>query len=177
MRPPSPSGTDATVRRANPTDAAPIAAIYNDAVEERVATFETEPRSEAAMRAWIENHDERHPILVAELPPETVVGWASVSEYRPRSCYAGVGEFSVYVAQGQRGRGVGRMLLAALVEEAGRQGYWKLVSRIFPSNLASRALCRRCGFREVGVYEKHGRLDGNWLDTLIVERLIPENLV
>jgi phosphinothricin acetyltransferase len=154
-----------------------VAAIYNHAIEERVATFETEPRSEIGMRQWIAGHDARHPILVAVAPQDAVVGWASVSEYRPRSCYAGVGEFSVYVAHDQRGRGVGKVLLTGLVEEAGRLGYWKLVSRIFPFNVASRELCKRCGFREVGVYEKHGKLDGKWIDTVIVERLVPENLV
>jgi phosphinothricin acetyltransferase len=71
---------------------------------------------------------------------------------------------------------VGRTLLDALVGVAKDRGDWKLVSRIFPFNTASRALCRACGFREVGVYEKHGRLDGRWLDVVIVERLIPENL-
>lgn len=165
-----------TVRRASPDDAKTVAAIYNVAIEERVATFETETRSEAAMREWMAGHDARHPILVAEVSGGTVVGWASISEYRPRRCYAGVGDFSVYVAADQRGRGIGKLLLNALVEEGRREGYWKLVSRIFPSNHASRALCRACGFREVGIYEKHGKLDGKWLDTVIVERLIPENL-
>lgn len=177
MGPPSPSTTEITVRRANPTDAGFIAEIYNHAIQERVATFETESRSEAWMRDWLLRHDERHPVLVAQLPQGAVVAWASVAEYRPRSCYAGVGEFSVYVARGQRGRGVGTFLLTALIEEAGRLGYWKLVSRIFPFNTASRELCKRCGFREVGFYEKHAKLDGTWLDTVIVERLIPENLV
>ncbi|HII41467.1 MAG TPA: N-acetyltransferase [Thermoplasmata archaeon] len=174
---PSPSRTDLTIRRANPSDAAPVAEIYNRALEERMATFETESRSESEMRAWMAHHDDRHPILVAVSTQGTVLAWAAVSEYRPRSCYAGVGEFSIYVAHGQRGRGIGKTLLAALIEDARRQGYWKLVSRIFPSNVASRELCKRCGFREVGVYEKHGKLDGKWLDTVIVERLIPENLV
>lgn len=171
------------VRRAERSDARSIAEIYNAAIAERIATFETEPRTESAMADWIAGHDERHPILVAvaaEAPsagPRAVAGWASVAAYRPRSCYSGIGEFSVYVARDCRGRGVGKDLLLALIEEARRQGYWKLVSRVFPFNSASRRLCKSCGFREVGVYEKHGKLDGKWLDTVIVERLIPENLV
>jgi phosphinothricin acetyltransferase len=99
-----------------------------------------------------------------------------VTGYRPRACYAGIGEFSIYLDRAARGRGVGRTLLDALVDEARARGYWKLVSRIFPANAASRALCRACGFREVGTYEKHARLDGEWKDVVIVERLIPENL-
>jgi L-amino acid N-acyltransferase YncA len=82
----------------------------------------------------------------------------------------------VYLDHTARRRGVGRRLVEALVEAARERGYWKLVSRIFPFNTASRALCRACGFREVGVYEKHGCLGGQWLDVVIVERLIPENL-
>lgn len=87
-----------------------------------------------------------------------------------------IAAISVYVDAQAHGRGLGRRLLEALVDVARERGYWKLVSRIFPFNTASLALCRRCGFREVGVYEKHGRLDGQWLDVVIVERLIRETL-
>ena len=93
-----------------------------------------------------------------------------------RECYRGIGEFSMYVHRDWRRRGVGDLLLAALISEAERLGLWKLLSRIFPFNEASRALCRKHGFREVGVYEKHARLDGRWLDVVIVERLISANL-
>ena len=117
----------------------------------------------------------RHLLLVVT-EDDVVVGWAGLTPYRPRECYAGIAEFSIYLDRGARGRGLGRRLLTSLVDAAGERGYWKLVSRIFPSNAGSRALCRACGFREVGVYEKHGRLDGRWLDVVIVERLIPENL-
>jgi L-amino acid N-acyltransferase YncA len=105
-----------------------------------------------------------------------VLGWASLSSYRPRACYAGIAEFSIYIDRTARGLGLGRELLTSLVDVARERGYWKLVSRVFPFNTASRALCRTCGFREVGVYEKHSQLDGLWLDVVIVERLIPENL-
>jgi L-amino acid N-acyltransferase YncA len=151
-------------------DAAAIAAIYNLGIAERSATFETEPRSEAQIGARIEQHD-RFPMLVA-VDTDVVVGWAGLSEYRPRACYAGIGEFSIYLAREARGRGTGRTLLLALIDRARERGYWKLVSRVFPFNAASRALCRSCGFREVGTYEKHARLDGQWLDVIIVERLI-----
>ena len=82
----------------------------------------------------------------------------------------------MYLDTAARGRGVGRQLLQALIDRARERGYWKLLSRIFPFNTASRALCRSVGFREVGTYENHGQLDGRWLDVVIVERLIPENL-
>ncbi|AMY10800.1 N-acyltransferase YncA [Luteitalea pratensis] len=118
---------------------------------------------------------ERYPMLVAASDGR-VLGCASLSSYRPRDCYAGIAEFSIYLDRAARGRGTGRVLLMALIDAARERGFWKLVSRIFPFNTASRALCAACGFREVGIYEKHAPLDGRWLDVVIVERLIPENL-
>jgi L-amino acid N-acyltransferase YncA len=161
-------------RPARTGDEAAIADIYNQGIDDRGATFETAPRSAADMAARIDSGG-RFPLLVAE-DNGTVIGWAGLSEYRPRACYAGIAEFSIYLDRAARGRGLGRTLLAALVEVARDRGYWKLVSRIFPFNTASRALCRSCGFREVGTYEKHAQLDGQWLDVVIVERLIPDNL-
>ena len=163
-----------TIRPADTADAAAIAAVYNQGIAERNATFETDPRSVADVEARLRDQL-RYPTLVAD-EDGAVVGWAGVSTYRPRACYSGIGEFSIYVDRNARGRGIGRQLLEALADEARGRGYWKLVSRIFPSNEASRRLCRACGFREVGVYEKHGRLDGRWTDVIIVERLIPENM-
>ena len=163
-----------TTRTARAGDEAAIARIYNQGIEDRGATFETASRTDAEMASRIDAID-RFPLLVAE-DDGTVIGWAGLSEYRPRACYNGIAEFSIYLDRAARGRGAGRTLLNALVETARDRGYWKLVSRIFPFNAASRALCRRCGFREVGTYEKHGQLDGRWLDVVIVERLIPENI-
>lgn len=120
--------------------------------------------------------DTRYPLLVAVDDRDAVLGWAALSSYRSRNCYAGIAEFSIYLDRAARGRGMGRPLLDALIDVARERGFWKLVSRIFPFNAASRALCRACGFREVGTYEKHAQLEGRWLDVVIVERLIPENL-
>ncbi|WP_266168829.1 arsinothricin resistance N-acetyltransferase ArsN1 family A [Dyella subtropica] len=163
------------IRPAKADDALSIMAIYNQGIAERSATFETEPRHLDDIRQRIADVD-RYPLLVAVDASNTVIGWAGLSGYRPRDCYAGIGEFSVYLAADARGRGVGRLLLQALIETARLRGYWKLLSRIFLFNNASRALCRACGFREVGIYEKHGQLEGRWLDVVIVEHLIPENL-
>jgi L-amino acid N-acyltransferase YncA len=163
-----------TIRAAAEGDAAKIAEIYNQGIADGGATFETEPRTGDDMRARL-NDAERFPVIVAD-DSGVVVGWAALSSYRARACYAGIAEFSIYLDRTARGRGLGRQLLAALVSAAAQRGYWKLVSRIFPFNAASRALCRRCGFREVGVYEKHGVLHGQWTDVVIVERLIHENL-
>jgi phosphinothricin acetyltransferase len=115
-----------------------------------------------------------HPIIVVE-DAGAIVAFASTSSYRSRECYAGIAEFSVYVDRGQRGKGAGRVAMEALIGAAREAGLWKLVSRVFLENTASRTLLARVGFREVGVYEKHARLDGVWRDVVIVERLIPEN--
>ncbi len=101
-----------------------------------------------------------------------VVAFAATGQYRPRECYAGVAECSVYVARPYRGRGAGGLALDALISAAGAAGFWKLLSRIFVENAASRSLVARAGFREVGVYERHGQLDGVWRDVVIVERLL-----
>ncbi len=162
-----------TIRRARPEDAASIAAIYNQGIEERSATFETEPRTPATIGEWLGERAERHPVVVAERGGR-VVAWASASEYRPRACYAGVAECSVYVARDARGTGAGRAALAGLADACEAAGFWKLVSRVFPENTASRRLCRSVGFREVGTYRRHARLDGKWRDTVIVELLLGE---
>ena len=172
--------TTVIVRPARLEDAAAIAEIYNQGIRARIATFETEERTAEERRHWLAAHDERHPVLVATLRQvdgtERIVGWASTDHYRPRACYAGIAEFSFYVAEDHRGRGLGSVLLEALIHAAEQAGLWKLVSRIFPENTASRTACVRAGFREVGIYEKHGKLDGVWKDVVIVERLIPANL-
>ncbi len=152
-------------------DATAIARIYNEGIEDRLATFETEPRTEADIGEWLEDGI---PLVVAE-DEEGVVAWAAAHPYRPaREAYRGIGEFSVYVARDRRGLGAGRAALSALIEEVESRGYWKLLSRVFPENEASLALARSLGFREVGVYRRHGRLDGVWRDVVIVERLLGE---
>lgn len=165
---------DITIRDAQPPDAEAIARIYNQGIEERAATFETQPRTAQDIAVKLTDR-ERYPVLVAT-EGDAVIGWAGLSTYRPRACYSGIAEFSIYLDQAARNRGVGRRLLTVLVGAARDRGYWKLVSRVFPFNTASRALCKACGFREVGIYEKHGQLDGHWLDVVIVERVIPENI-
>ena len=149
-----------------PDDAAGIATIYNQGIEDRSATFETKPRSAADIDAWL---DGVHPVVVVE-DNGKIIAFAATSMYRPRTCYQGIAEFSVYVAREERGRGAGRLALEALFAAAKEHGFWKLVSRVFPENTASRALLRATDFREVGIYEKHGQLDGVWRDVVIVER-------
>lgn len=158
------------IRTATRADAARIAAIYNEGIEERMATFETALRSAGDVMGWLVDG---FPVLVADRAG-AVDGFARVSDYSDRCVYEGVGEHGVYVARTARGAGVGRALLEALADEAGRRGYYKLTSRIFTDNAASRVAHRAAGFEEVGVQRRHGRLDGAWRDCVLVERLIGE---
>ena len=158
-------------RLATMDDAPAIAAIYNQGIEERIATFEIEPRTLDQIAKQLSEKGDRFPTVVAEHYGE-VIAWASAGAYRSRPAYAGVAEHSVYVARSARGKGAGRVALDALCRAYAERGFWKLVSRIFPENTASLALHERCGFRVVGVYKRHGKLEGVWRDCVIVERLL-----
>jgi L-amino acid N-acyltransferase YncA len=161
-----------SARTAGFGDASAIARIYNEGIEDGLATFETDSRSAADIESWIQTG---FPLVVVENGDGSAVAWASAPPYRPRRpAYAGVADFSVYVAREARGRGAGRAAVQALVAACEGRGYWKLLSRIFPENEASLALCRAVGFREVGVYRRHAKLRGEWRDTVIVELLIGE---
>jgi arsenate reductase (thioredoxin) len=162
-----------TTRLATLEDAAAIARIYNQGIEERIATFETESRSPADIERQLTEKGDRYPTIVVERGDE-VVAWAGAGPYRSREAYSGVAEHSVYTARHARGIGAGRAALDGLIREYERRGVWKLVSRIFPENRASLILHERAGFRVVGVYRRHGRLAGEWRDCVIVERLLGE---
>lgn len=157
-----------TLRAATASDARAIAGIYNEGIADRVATFETTPRTEADVLAWF---DGRHPIVVVERGGE-VIGYAATAASSGRCCYAGNADFSVYVARRARGTGVGRLAMEGLAEAARAASLTKLVSGVFPENAASRELLRKIGFREVGTYARHGKLDGAWRDVVIVELLL-----
>jgi L-amino acid N-acyltransferase YncA len=159
------------IRPARPEDAEAVAAIYNPGIEERQATFETRPRRANEVLGWLE---EGRPFIVATADDGTILGFARVTAYSVRRAYAGVGEHAVYVAPAARGRGVGVRLLDALADAACRAGYYKLTSRVFTTNEGSLNLHRAAGFTEVGVQRRHGRLDGEWKDTVLVERLLGE---
>ncbi len=160
-------------RLATTADADAIAYIYNQGIVDRVATFETRPRTVDDIRGWFKA---AYPIIVV-VEEGQVVAFAATSVYSTRACYSGIAEFSVYVAREKRRRGVGRIALQALLYEAQRCGFWKLLSRIFVENTASRALMQDLGFREVGICYKHGKLDGRWRDVVVVEYVIEVNLI
>jgi L-amino acid N-acyltransferase YncA len=162
-----------TIRNATQNDLQMIADIYNQGIRTRQATFDINERTAEDVRSWL--GDEKHPLLVAE-KDNRVLGWVHASSYRSRECYSGVAEFSIYVAEKAKGQGVGDLLMKAFIPACESVGIWKILSRIFPENTASHTLCKRHGFREVGTYEKHAKLEGVWKDVVIVERLIESNL-
>jgi len=160
------------IRPVEPTDAEATAEIYNQGIEERQATFQTRLHDRGELELKVEQRGGQ--LFVAELDG-AVVGWAGWSGYDdPADYYSGVGECAVYVARDQRRTGVAAQLLDAIAEEAPKAGVHKLLAKIFTSNEASIALFRRCGYREVGVHRRHGRLDDEWKDVLMLELLLDD---
>jgi L-amino acid N-acyltransferase YncA len=159
----------AVIRTAAPADAASVCAIYNHGMAGRQATFETAPRTVDDVETWFEDG---LPFVVAVEADGRVLGFARVSSYSDRCVYEGVGEHAVYVDPAARGRGVGRRLLDAIATAAEDAGYYKLTSRVFTTNAPSLAAHRAAGFYEVGVQLRHGLLDGEWKDCMLVERLL-----
>ena len=186
------------VRLAAPADAEAICRIYNQGIEDRVATLETELRTPEERRQWLSARSPRHPVIVAEFVvagtvspaltegglrearPGSVsadnrsgaIAWASLNVFNAREAYRHVADISVYVEREWRGKGAGRVLLEKL-DDLGRQhGFHKLVLSAFPFNTGGMALYERLGYRTVGIYREQGRLDGKWVDTIIMEKLL-----
>lgn len=163
-----------SIRPAGRSDAPAIAEIYNQGIEDRIATLETELRSAEERLAWLSARNERTPVYVAERDG-MVVGWGSLNQFNPRPAYRFVADFSVYVARDARGTAIGSALLSHLIAVAPQLGYHKLVLAAFPFNEAGIRLYARHGFREVGRYREQGVLDGTWVDTIVMELLLDSN--
>ncbi len=163
--------SDLSIRRAHGADAEAITAIYNEGIEDRVATLETELRTPDERCAWLAARGDRHPVLLAERGDQ-VLAWASLNPFNPRAAYAHVADLSIYVARGARGTGVGRALLARVIDEARSLGFHKMVLAAFPTNTAGMRLYARMGFSTVGTYREQGCLDGRWVDVIIMEQIL-----
>jgi phosphinothricin acetyltransferase len=199
------------LRLAAAPDAEAICRIYNQGIEDRVATLETELRTPDERRQWLASRSPRHPVIIAEVvdglsadpepasislrPPSVQAGltvpatiinpsgpsadnpfgpiaWASLNVFNAREAYRFVADISVYVERGWRGKGVGRILLEKLTELGRAHGFHKLVLSAFPGNAGGIALYARSGFRTVGIYHEQGQLDGKWVDTIVMEKLL-----
>jgi phosphinothricin acetyltransferase len=172
------------IRLAEMADAEAIRTIYNVEVLESTNTFDMVPRTRSEQEAWIREHSGVHPAVVATEPPgpgvsgpagangEIVLGFGSLSPYRERSGYSATAENSVYVDRTQRGRGVGRALLAELIERASAHGFHSLIARIAGHNETSIGLHTAAGFELVGVEREVGRKHRQWLDVVELQRLL-----
>jgi phosphinothricin acetyltransferase len=149
--------------------AAAVLEIYRLGIATGYATFETDtPEWATFLAGKLPGHR-----FVALTEDGVVAGWVGCGRVSPRPAYAGVVEHSVYVHPDARGRGVGRLLLGTLIDSTERDGIWTIQSGVFPENTASLALHRVCGFREIGVRERVGRLHGVWRDVVLLERRSP----
>jgi L-amino acid N-acyltransferase YncA len=160
------------IRSATRDDAAAIARIYNQGIEDRIATLETQPRTPEERAEWLAARGPRHPVLVATDGDGVLVGWGSLNQFNPRPAYDHVVDFSVYVGREHRGRGIGDALLGALQERARSLGYHKMVLAAFPSNAPGMRLYERHGFSQVGIYHEQGMLDGRWADVIVMEKIL-----
>lgn len=159
------------VRAASRNDLENIRRIYNEGIEDRVATLETTPKSTGDIEAWYDDHDKAHAVIVAVKLGE-IVGFASLNRFSARCAHSEIADLSVYVTRMQRGRGVGYALLDRLAQEAKANGFHKIVLHALDENEAGKRLYRKAGFAEVGVFKEHGRLDGRYVDVVAMERLL-----
>ncbi len=165
-----------SARLATIDDISAITMIYNQGIEDRVATLESCPRKESEMIDWFTKRDEAHKVLAIEDDSGAVWGWASINTFNSRCCYSGVADISIYIERSMRGKGLGKQLMSALIETAREQGFHKLVLSTFSMNEAGKQLYKAAGFREVGIYINQGILDGKWIDITIMEKLLINNL-
>lgn len=157
------------IRPAVPDDAAAIGAIYDQGISDGIATFATGPHTATERRAWLLGRSGRAPVFCAVLEGR-IAGWSALAPFSHRPWYDGVAEYTVYVAHGVRGAGVGAALLDHLIATAPGLDYWKLVGMILPENAPGLALARRAGFTVVGTHRAHGRIGDVWRDVTVVER-------
>jgi L-amino acid N-acyltransferase YncA len=159
------------IRPAREADLGAIRAIYNEGIEDRVATLDEDPKTDGDIREWFAAHSDRYAVLVAERDGE-IVGWASLNPYSHRCAYRAVADLSVYVARNARGTGVGSALLSALEPVARANEFHKIVLFALAFNDAGLRLYRSLGYRYVGVFEEQGLLDGRAVDVVAMERIL-----
>jgi L-amino acid N-acyltransferase YncA len=162
---------DIVIRESKESDIFCIQEIYNQGIEDRIATLEVEIKDNSYMKDWYEKHKDRFKVIVAEQEGK-IVGWASLNQYNNRSAYDGVADVSVYISREYRGRGIGKKLLVHLVTIAKENAFHKMVLFTFPFNQLGQALYRKIGFREVGVFRNQGILDGDFVDVMAMEKLL-----
>ncbi|HEO8420409.1 GCN5 family acetyltransferase [Niallia circulans] len=160
------------IRKVEERDLAEVLEIYNQGIEDGLATFEEDIKDESYINNWFSLHSGRHCAFVATNEEGEITGWASINPYNTRAAYYGVGELSIYIHRGFRGKGIGQQLLGVLEEEAVLQDFYKLVLFTFPINTLGQGLYRKLKYREVGLFKNQGRLRGEFVDVMIMEKML-----
>ena len=160
------------VREANIKDISCITNIYNQGIEDRVATLETTLRTNEDMNQWLTSRSDRYKVIVIEDSYGIVRGWASINVFNSRCCYSGVGDLSIYIQRDMRGKGLGKLLLGYLMETAKKNEFHKLILSTFDFNKAGKRLYKSLDFREVGTYYEQGILDGKFINVTIMEKIL-----
>jgi phosphinothricin acetyltransferase len=160
------------VRNATAADLDAIAHIYNEGIEDRIATLDEDAKTADDIAAWWEAHQGRYAVLVAENAAGDVIGWASLNPYSHRCAYDGVADLSIYIERGVRGTGVGSLLLCALEKTAKANDFHKIVLFTFTFNAGGQGLYRKLGYREVGTFHEMGKLDGRFVDVMAMEKIL-----
>jgi phosphinothricin acetyltransferase len=159
------------IRKATIKDVESILNIYNQGIEDRIATLEAEPKDILYMKEWFDQHKERYKVIVAEQEGK-ILGWSSLNLYNNRCAYAGVADLSVYIVREYRGKGIGSLLLTEIEKFAKENDFHKIVLFTFPFNKLGQGLYLRKGYREVGIFKNQGILDGKYVDVMAMEKLI-----
>ena len=169
------AATEIKLREARPEDASEIARVFNQGVQDQLATFENAFARPEDRYLWIVARPAKYPVIVAQLK-HTLIGWASLGPYSLKYCFSGIAELSIYIDRNYRSHGVGQLLMKALQDAARDRGFHKLIGRLLANNEGSRKLCQAAGWREVGTYHKHAKLGNKWHDLVLVEYPISENM-
>ncbi|MCM3033683.1 arsinothricin resistance N-acetyltransferase ArsN1 family A [Niallia sp. MER 6] len=160
------------LRKASAEDLSEILEIYNQGIEDGLATFEEDTKEKDFMENWFAAHQGRYAVFVAVNEDGKITGWASINPYNTRAAYSGVGELSIYIHREFRGKGIGQKLLQVLEDEARLQGFYKIVLFTFPINNLGQGLYRKLNYREVGLFKNQGRLKGKFVDVMLMEKLL-----
>jgi L-amino acid N-acyltransferase YncA len=160
------------IREANINDISYIANIYNQGIEDRIATLETRLRTNEDINEWLTSRSDRYKVIVIEDNYGVVQGWASINVFNSRCCYSGVGDLSIYIERDMRGQGLGKLLLAYLMEIAKKNEFHKLILSTFDYNERGKRLYNSLGFREVGTYFEQGILDDKFVNVTVMEKIL-----
>ncbi|WP_430742429.1 arsinothricin resistance N-acetyltransferase ArsN1 family A [Bacillus atrophaeus] len=159
------------IRRAKEEDLIAILDIYNQGIRDRIATLETEEKDLKYMSDWFLQRSDKYAVLTAAIGNE-VAGWASLNPYSHRCAYRGVADLSIYISRSYRGRGIGKALLANIEKEAVDADIHKIVLFTFPFNMLGQGLYSSMGYRQVGIFKEQGKLDGQYVDVMAMEKIL-----